>query len=139
MGYYSVKIRDEDVEKTTFKMPFGLNNAPHTYSWVTVKMFEKLIGESVKAYIDDMATYSDSFEDHLVHLQATFEAAKKTGIRLKASKCHFCYLEIKFVGHLVSLLGIQMMPEKVKKVQEWPVPQDRTQLKGFLGLAGYYH
>ena len=72
-------------------------------------------------------------------MQATFEAAKKTGIRLKASKCHFCYPEIKFMGYLVSLSGIRMMPEKVKKVQEWLVPQDRTQLKGFLGLAGYYH
>ena len=90
-----------------------------------MKTFEKLIGESIKAYIDDMATYSDSFEDHLVHLWATFEAAKKTGIRLKASKCHFCYPEIKFVGYLVSLSGIWMMPEKVKKVQEWLVPRDR--------------
>ena len=148
MGYYSVKIRDEDVTKTTFKTPFGtyaytvmlfgLKNAPHTYSRVTAKTFEDLIGKTLEAYIDDTATYSDTFEEHLVHLRATFEAAKKTGIRLKASKCHFFYPEIEFVGHLVGKKGIRMMPDKVKRIQEWPAPMDRTKLKGFLGLAGYY-
>lgn len=148
MGYYSVKIRDEDVAKTMFKtpfgtfaytvMPFGLKNAPHTYSRVTAKTFAELLGKTVEAYIDDTATYSNTFEEHLVHMRATFDAAKKTGIRLKASKCHFFYPEIEFVGHLVGMTGIRMMPEKIERVQQWPVPTDRTKLKGFLGLAGYY-
>ena len=148
MGYYSVKIREEDIAKTTFKMPFGtyaytimpfgLKNAPHTYLRVTAKTFKELIGKTVEAYIDDTATYSDSFDERLTHLCGTLKAAKKTGIKLKASKCHFFYPEIEFVGHLVGLKGIQMMPEKVKHMQEWPVPEDRTKLKGFLGLAGYY-
>ena len=147
-GYYTVKMRDEDVAKTMFKtpfgtfaykvMPFGLKNAPHTYSRVTAKTFGELIGETVEAYIDDTATYSNDFGEHLVHLRKTFEAAMKAGIKLKASKCHFCYPEIEFVGHLVSEKGIRMMPEKVERVQAWPVPKSQTELKGFLGLAGYY-
>src|SRR3954465_6465435 len=84
----------------------------HTYSWVTAKTFSELIRETLEAYIDNTATYSDTFEDHLVHLRKTFEAAMKTGIKLKASKCYFFYPEIKFIGHLVSKKGIQMMPEK---------------------------
>lgn len=148
MGYYSVKIREEDVGKTMFKtpfgtfaytvMPFGLKNAPHTYSRVTAKTFEHLIGKTLEAYIDDTATYSNTFEEHLAHLRRTLGAARKTGIKLKASKCHFCYPEIEFVGHLVSKAGIRMMPDKVERVQNWPVPSDRTKLKGFLGLTGYY-
>src|SRR3954469_4192835 len=148
MGYYSVKMREEDIAKTMFKtpfgtfaytvMPFGLKNAPHTYSRVTAKTFAEQIGKTVEAYIDDTATYSDTFEAHLVDLRGTFEAAKRTGIKLKASKCHFFYPEIEFVGHLVGFKGIRMMPEKVERVQKWPVPKDRTELKGFLGLAGYY-
>ena len=147
-GYYSVKIRDADVAKTMFKtpfgtfaykvMPFGLKNAPHTYSRVTAKAFGEMIGKTLEAYIDDTATYSDSFDEHLVHLKGTFEAAMKGGIKLKASKCHFCYPEIEFVGHLVGTRGIRMMPEKVERVQAWPVPKNQTELKGFLGLAGYY-
>lgn len=147
-GYYTVKMRDEDVAKTMFKtpfgtfaykvMPFGLKNAPHTYSRVTAKTFGELIGKTVEAYIDDTATYSQDFGEHLVHLRKTFEAAMKAGIKLKASKCHFCYPEIEFVGHMVCEKGIRMMPEKVEKVQAWPVPKNQTELKGFLGLAGYY-
>ena len=147
-GYYTVKMRDEDVAKTMFKTPFGtfaykvmlfgLKNAPHTYSRVTAKTFGELIGETVEAYIDDTATYSNDFDEHLVHLRKTFDAAMKAGIKLKASKCHFCYPEIEFVGHLVSEEGIRMMPEKVERVQAWPVPKNQTELKGFLGLAGYY-
>ena len=143
-----MKIREEDITKTTFKtlfriyaytiMLFRLKNTPHTYSRVTAKTFKELIGKTIEAYINDTATYSDSFDKHLTYLRRTLEAAKKTGIKLKASKCHFFYPEIKFIGYLIGWKGIRMMPEKVKHVQEWPVPEDRTKLKGFLGLAGYY-
>ena len=63
---------------------------------------------------------------------------KKSGLQLKIPKCHFFHREIEFVGHLVSTEGIRMMPGKVQRVLEWPTPTDRTTLKSFLGLAGYY-
>jgi len=74
-----VKIREEDIAKTTFKTLFGiytyiimlfrLKNAPHTYSRVIAKIFKELIGKTIEAYIDDMATYSDSFDKHLTYLR----------------------------------------------------------------------
>ena len=141
-------MKEKDVPKTMFRtpfgtyaylvMPFGLKNAPHTYSRLTYKAFAHLIGKVLEAYIDDNATYSNTFDSHLEHLRSTFEAARKAGIRFKASKCHFFYRQIEFVGHLVGASGIEMMPDKVKKVVEWPIPVNRTTLKGFLGLAGYY-
>ena len=147
-GYYAVQIREEDIPKTVFQMPvgtygslvmpFGLKNAPHTYSRLMYKAYAHLIGKILEAYIDDCAAYSDTFEDHLEHVQQMFEAAYKAGIRFKVKKCHFFYPEIKFVGHVVGAFRIKMMPEKVKKVLLWPVPSNKTQLKGFLGLAGYY-
>jgi hypothetical protein len=137
-GYFSVRIRSEDIPKTMFRtpygtfaylvMPFGLKNAPHTYSKVTAKAFAQLIGKSVEAYIDDTGTYSFTFEDHLQDLAKTFDAALKANIHLKASKCHFCYPEIEFVGHLVGARGIRMMPDKVTKINEWPVPSNKTEL-----------
>ncbi len=119
-------------------MPFGLKNAPHTYSRLTTKAYGELIGKSVEAYIDDCATYSNSFDGYLNDLRKTFEAAGRAGIKLKAKKCHFFYNEIEFVGHIVGAKGIKMMPEKVEKIRTWPIPVDRTAVKGFLGLAGYY-
>lgn len=148
VGYYTVKVREEDIPKTTFRtpfgtyaytvMPFGLKNAPHTFSRLTYKTFAHLIGKTIEAYIDDTATFSDSFEDHLQHLRKTLEAMRKSNLKLKAAKCHFFYRKVEFVGHLVSKEGIEMMPGKVKRVMDWPTPTDRTTLKGFLGLAGYY-
>ena len=136
-GYYSVKMREEDIGKTMFRtpfgtfaytvMPFGLKNAPHTYSHLTAKAFRKLLGETVEAYIDDNATYSDTFDEHMVDLRKTLEATKEAGIHLKAAKCHFCYPEIEFVGHLVGKKGIQTMPDKVKCVQDWPTPSELEQ------------
>ena len=148
MGYYAVKIRESDISKTMFKtpfgtyaytvMPFGLKNAPHTYSKVTYRAYKDLIGKTLEAYIDDTATYSDSFEDHLADLRKTFEHTRKAGLKLKAAKCYFFYPEVEFVGHLVGEYGIKMMPGKVEKVQNWLVPKDVKDVRGFLGLAGYY-
>lgn len=147
-GYYTVSMKKEDVPKTMFRtpfgtyaylvMPFGLKNAPHTYSRLAYKTFAHLIGKTLEAYIDDTATYSATFEEHIQHLRKTFEALRSSGIRLKAPKCHFFYRKIEFVGHIVSARGLEMMPGKIQRVIEWPVPSNRTALRGFLGLAGYY-
>jgi hypothetical protein len=140
-------MREGDIAKTMFKtpfgtfaytvMPFGLKNAPHTYSRVTYKAYADLIGKTVEAYIDDTGTYSDTFEGHLVDLRKTFERTQQAGLKLKASKCYFFYPEIEFVGHLVGQYGIKMMPGKVEKVLKWTTPENAKEVKGFLGLAGY--
>jgi hypothetical protein len=147
-GYYSVRIKREDIAKTMFRtpfgtfaytvMPFGLKNAPHTYSRLMAKVLAEQIGKTVEAYIDDYATYSNSFEDHLAHMRKTLEKIMKAGVRLKASKCNLFYPEIEFLDHVIGAYGIRMMPDKVERIVNWPEPKNRTELKGFLGLAGYY-
>src|SRR3954463_14985858 len=107
-GYYVVKIRPEDIGKTMFKMPFGtytytvmpfgLKNALHTYSRVTYRAYEELIGKTLETYIDDTATYSNTFEQHLVDLRRTFECTEAANLKLKAKKCAFMYPEVEFVG-----------------------------------------
>lgn len=148
MGFYAVKIKEEDIFKTVFRtpfgtyaytvMPFGLKNAPHTFSKVTYRTYSHLIGKTVEAYIDDTATYSDTFEQHLFDLRKTFEATRASGLKLKAKKCFFFYPEVEFIGHLIGEYGIKMMPGKIDRVKNWPQPTDRTQVKAFLGLASYY-
>ena len=147
-GYYAVRIRPEDIPKTMFKtpfgtyaytvMPFGLKNAPHTYSRVTYKAYEKLIGKTLETYIDDTATYSNTFEQHLIDLRRTFECTEAASLKLKAKKCAFMYPEVEFVGHLVGAYGIRVMPGKVDKIRGWPIPRDKTEVRSFLGLVGYY-
>ena len=68
-----------------------------------------------------------------------FECMEHAGLKLKAKKCSFYYPEVEFVGHLVGKYGIRVMPGKVEKILNWPTPTDRSMVRQFLGLAGYYH
>lgn len=89
-GYYAVKMCEEDILKMMFRTPFGtfayvvmpfeLKNALYTYSQLTYKTYAHLIEKTLEAYINDSATYSNSFEDHLDHLHKILEAALKVGI-----------------------------------------------------------
>jgi hypothetical protein len=56
----------------------------------------------------------------------------------KFSKCEFCIDEVLFLGHVISLKGITVDPNKVQDVLKWKPPMSVTQVQNFLGLAGYY-
>ena len=56
----------------------------------------------------------------------------------KKKKCYFMQKRIPFLGHFVSEAGIEMNPEKIEAVKAWPPIKMIKQLRGFLGLTGYY-
>src|SRR5690349_9119402 len=113
-------------------MPFSLKNAPHTFSKVTYRTYSHLIRKTVKVYIDDTVTYSDTFKHHLINLWKTFKVTHASGLKLKAKKCFFFYPEVEFIGHLIGKFGIKTMPSKIDRIKNWPIPKDRTKLKSFL-------
>ena len=53
-------------------------------------------------------------------------------------KCHFCSDNVVFLGFVVSNEGLKVDEEKVKAISEWPSPTTMTQVRSFLGLAGFY-
>ena len=57
---------------------------------------------------------------------------------MKPSKCIFFQKSVKFLGHEVSEQGIHTDKDKIKAVQEWPVPRTVKQVRSFVGLAAYY-
>ena len=59
-------------------------------------------------------------------------------IFVKLRKCLFCKLSIEYLDHIISAMGVQADPQKVTAMLEWPLPQCTKQLRGFLGLTGYY-
>ena len=147
-GFWQIKIRPEDVEKTAFitseglyefvVMPFGLCNAPATFQRTMDTIFQKEKRHFIKVYMDDLNIHSKTFEEHLQHLQITFDRIRAANLRIKPDKCHFCSQEIKFLGHVVNEQGIQPDPSKITKVANYPVPRNLTELRAFLGLASYY-
>src|SRR5215469_6783525 len=149
--YHQIPMDEDSKELTAFGMggptgghyqfrvmPFGLKNAPATFQQVVDEIFKPYLGEFVVAYIDDVAIYSKTYEEHLTHTRKVFQLMREHGIYAKQVKCYFAQKEVPYLGHYVSEKGIRTNPAKVQAVRDYPEPKNLKQLRGFLGLAGYY-
>ncbi|XP_022019753.2 uncharacterized mitochondrial protein AtMg00860-like [Helianthus annuus] len=96
------------------------------------------LDDFVIVFIDDILIYSKSEEDHERHLRLILELLRKEQLYAKLSKCDFWIREVHFLGHVVNELGIHMEPAKVDVVKSWVAPKTPSEVRQFLGLAGYY-
>ena len=146
-GYWQVPVAEKDRAKTAFitpnglyqfcVMPFGLNGAPATFQRMMDIVIRGL--ESFTAdYIDDIAIFSGSWEDHICHIREVMQRLRKHHLTAKPKKCQFGMLECIFLGYIVGNGHVRPDPEKIKAVKEYPVPMSKKQVRGYLGLAGYY-
>ena len=119
-------------------MPFGLTNAPRTFQRLMDRVLRNEIGKFVHVYLDDINVFSETFEEHLQHLAIVFQRLRDAGLRLNPEKCEFVRKSLHFLGHVVSEEELGPDPSKVNKVQDYPVPTNVRDLRGFLGLASYY-
>src|SRR6266487_3209359 len=143
-GYWQIKVREEDREKTAFitkfgtfefkVMPFGLCNAPATFQRIMNKVLGDSIHKYVMVYLDDVIIYSKSFEEHLRHIEDVLNRIRRVNLRLKAEKCHFGASELQFLGHVVGKDGVKPDPEKVEKIENYTIPRNIRELRGALGL-----
>ena len=147
-GYHQLRVRGEDVPKTAFRtryghyeflvMPFGLTNAPAAFMDLMNRVCKPLLDKSVIVFIDDILVYSRNKEEHRVHLAQVLELLRMEKLYAKFSKCEFWLREIQFLGHVVSGDGVKVDPSKVETVMKWDAPRNPTEVRSFLGLAGYY-
>ena len=92
----------------------------------------------VVVFIDDILVYSKDRENHDTHLRVVLETLRKEQLYVKLRKCEFSLNEVSFLGHIVSKERIRVDPNKIKVVVEWKPPRNVTEVRCFLGLAGYY-
>ncbi|CAM5133262.1 unnamed protein product [Eretmochelys imbricata] len=118
-------------------LPFGLQNAPATFQRLVDGLLAGL-GEYAVAYLDDVAMFSDSWSEHLEHLQKVFERIREAGLTVKAKKCQIGLNRVTYLEHQVGQGTINPLQAKVDAIQKWPVPKSKKQVQSFLGLAGYY-
>ncbi|GKD91143.1 putative reverse transcriptase domain-containing protein, partial [Tanacetum coccineum] len=120
-----LRVREQDISKTAFRtryghyeflvMPFGLTNAPAVFMDLMNRIFHEYLDKFVIVFIDDILVYSKSEEEHERHLRIVLEILRK-----KRS------------------YGIIMDLSKVEAITKWPRPTTVTEVRSFLGLAGYY-
>ena len=147
-GYHQMRVRDEDVQKTAFRtryghyefvvMPFGLTNAPTAFMDLMNRVCRPMLDRSVIVFIDDILVYSKTQEQHEEHLREVLEVLRRERLFAKFSKCEFWLREVQFLGHLVNQKGILVDPAKIEAVMQWEVPKSPSEIRSFLGLAGYY-
>ncbi|XP_076885830.1 uncharacterized protein LOC143535479 [Bidens hawaiensis] len=92
----------------------------------------------VIVFIDDILIYSKTKEDYQAHLRIILEMLRKEKLYAKFSKCEFWLSEVQFLGHIVNEKGIQVDPANIEAITKWEKPKTPTQVRSFLGLAGYY-
>ena len=89
-------------------------------------------------YIDDCIIFSETPEEHIKRLQQVFQRFWEAYLKINPTKCASFQTKIQFLGHVISQNGLEADPEKVKAVQNFPVPQNQTDVKLFIGLCSYY-
>jgi len=147
-GFHQVPLAPEYADKTAFitrrgmfrfrTMLFGLCNAVATFQRLMDLALAGLNFDICLVYLDDIILHSKTLEEHLQRLEKLLQQLQEVNLKLKPSKCSLMQKKVVFLGHVVSGDGIATDPEKIKLVEEWPTPTNLKQLRGFLGLTGYY-
>ncbi|KAK3737241.1 hypothetical protein QZH41_010870 [Actinostola sp. cb2023] len=148
-GFNQLPMRESDIEKTAFRtgtgglyeytrMPFGLCNAPSTFMRLMDKAFGDLNFQSLLVYLDDILVFGSTFEETLSRLEMVLSRLSKLNLKVKPEKCQLFREKVRYLGHIVTSEGTSPDPEKVRAVMEWSRPETLRELRGFLGLSGYY-
>ncbi|KAJ9548687.1 hypothetical protein OSB04_021230, partial [Centaurea solstitialis] len=147
-GFYQVRVRESDTEKTAFRthnghyeflvMPFGLTNAPATFQALMNEVFRPLLRKGVLVFFDDILIYSQTWEQHLQLLVEVLSLLQSHQLVVNQKKSSFGRQCVEYLGHIINGEGVSMDPSKISAVQDWPIPKNSKAVRGFLGLTGYY-
>ncbi|KAA0061204.1 reverse transcriptase [Cucumis melo var. makuwa] len=147
-GYHQLRIKDSDVSKTAFRyryghyefivMSFGLTNAPAVFMDLMKRVFKEFVDTFVIVFIDDILIYSKMEPEHEEHLRMVLLTLRDNKLYAKFSKCEFWLKQVSFLGHLVSKAGVSVDPAKIEAVTSWTRTSTVSEVRSFLGLAGYY-
>lgn len=145
-GYWQVPLSSRASEISAFVtpdhflqytvMPFGLKNAPATFQRL---MHSVLSGvANCEVYLDDIVVYTKTWEGHMETLKEVFSRLCKASLTLNLAKCDFGKAVVNYLGKEVGRGQIRPLAAKVQAILDFPTPQNRKQLRRFLGMAGYY-
>lgn len=148
-AFWSIPLKITDRHKTGFVtqeghyqwscLPFGLKTSPAIFQRILGNIMRKngLTGFAVN-FIDDILVFSKTFDEHIIHLKKLLDAIREEGFRLKFTKCKFASDSVKYLGHILQKNTITPLKDNLKSIKDFPVPQNRKQIRQFLGKINFY-
>ncbi|XP_075141564.1 uncharacterized protein LOC142217269 [Leptodactylus fuscus] len=146
-GYWQIPLSPQAQERSAFitpfglyestVLPFGMKNAPATFQRMVNSLLSGCEGFAT-AYLDDIAVFSPTWEEHLQHLAQVLGRIHQAGLTIKPEKCQLGMREVQYLGHRVGGGALRPEPEKLDVITSWPTPRTKRQVMSFLGTAGYY-
>lgn len=147
-GYWQVPMEEADKPKTAFTtpqgcfqwtvMPFGLKTAGAIFSRMMRALLQPLGMEEVENFMDDILVATETKERHLECLGSLFARLDEVNLSAKPSKCYLGFRQLEYLGHVVGHGVIQPVEGKMDKIRNAVRPTTKRQIRGFLGLAGFY-
>ena len=119
-------------------IPFGSINTPFIFVKAMNIVFTELI-EFVSVYFNDVTVYSTNSNNHLKHLEQTFQLIHKYKFTLKPNKCEFLKEKVELLEHKVSFKGIRPSDKLINKVSVCEPPKSKANIKAFIHLYRFYH
>lgn len=148
-GYHQIPLASEDDRRKsafinsqgTFAWnvcPQGEANAPAAFCRLMDIVMSGLKWQGVLVFVDDILVYTKTFEEHLQILEVMFERLRAAGLTLKPEKSYLMRDQIHYLGHVITAHGVSPDPDKIRAVRDFPIPKNKTDVRAFLGLTGYY-
>ena len=143
-GFYQIPMDEKSQDYTAFstpfgsfkwlRMPMGLSNSPPTFQSLMEIVLSKLIWKTVVPYLDDCIIFAATPDEHIRRIREVLVRFRAANLKINPLKCEFFRTKVQFLGHVISKDGLQVDPEKIAAVKQFPVPAIQTHVKSFLGL-----
>jgi hypothetical protein len=146
-GFLQVPVKPEDQPKTAFstreghfeyrRMHFGLKGAPATFQRLMTAVLSRIQGIKCLVYLDNVV-FGENLKTHNERLREVLSRMRKYNMKLQPDKCEFLRKEVCYLGHVIGHTGVRPDDKRIEAVKHFPEPKTTQELKGFLGLTGYY-
>uniref|UniRef100_A0A8R1HY74 RNA-directed DNA polymerase n=1 Tax=Caenorhabditis japonica TaxID=281687 RepID=A0A8R1HY74_CAEJA len=147
-GYWQIPLKENSKLITAFAigselfewnvLPFGLVTSPAVFQAMMESVIGELLGKSAFVYVDDLLIASATVEEHERDLKEVLSRLRRSGLKLRATKCHIAQEKVEYLGHQVTPEGVQTEEKKVERMKSFAKPTNAKELLSFLGLVGYY-
>ncbi|MEZ0209074.1 MAG: RNase H-like domain-containing protein [Candidatus Paceibacterota bacterium] len=116
--------------------PFGLLFLSSQFQHLMMTIFRDDM-DFVIVFVDDLIVFSDSVDEHIVHLERVLDKLKTSNLRTRKDKCKIGFLEIYMLGHKAGINGIEVDRRKLMSMENWSAPTPST-IEHYLGLFNYF-